>query len=126
MVIALNIKDKEVIIIMKTIQIENLKLAYDNHIVIDDISLEIPENKITILVGANGCGKSTMLRSFARLLKPAEGRIIFNGRDMSGVSNKQIAKELAILPQNPVVSGSIKVRELVEMGRFPYQNWKNK
>lgn len=111
---------------MKTIQVENLKLAYDNHIVIEDVSLEIPENKITILIGANGCGKSTMLRSFARLLNPVEGNIILNGRDMADVSNKQIAKELAILPQTPVVSGSLTVRELVEMGRFPYQNWRNK
>lgn len=111
---------------MNTIRVKNLKLAYDNHTVIEDVSLEIPENKITILIGANGCGKSTMLRSFARLLNPADGSIILNGRDMADISNKQIAKELTILPQTPVVSGSLTVKELVEMGRFPYQNWRNK
>lgn len=110
---------------MKTIQAENLKLAYDENIIIEDVSVKIPKNKITILIGANGCGKSTMLRSFARLLKPVAGNIILNGRDMASVPNKQIAKELAILPQSPVVSGSLRVRELVEMGRFPYQNWKH-
>ncbi|MBZ2174652.1 ABC transporter ATP-binding protein [Schnuerera sp. xch1] len=111
---------------MKTIQTEKLILGYENTVIIDDISVKIPNNKISILIGANGCGKSTLLRSFARLLNPISGNIILNGRSMSKVSNKQIAKELAILPQTPVVSGSLTVRELVKMGRFPYQSWKNK
>ncbi|WFA10081.1 ABC transporter ATP-binding protein [Tissierella sp. Yu-01] len=111
---------------MKNIQGHNLTLGYENNIIIDDVSIEFPMNKITILIGANGCGKSTMLRSFARLLKPTSGDIELNGRSISSLSNKQISKELAILPQSPVVSGSITVRELVEMGRFPYQNWRNK
>ena len=111
---------------MKNIQGHNLTLGYENTIIIDDVSIEFPMNKITILIGANGCGKSTMLRSFARLLKPMDGDIELNGRSISSLSNKEISKELAILPQSPVVSGSITVRELVEMGRFPYQNWRNK
>lgn len=111
---------------MQNIRGNNLTIGYENNIIIDDVSIEFPKNKITILIGANGCGKSTMLRSFARLLKPIEGNIELNGRSISSLSNKQISKELAILPQSPVVSGSITVRELVEMGRFPYQNWKNK
>lgn len=111
---------------MKNIQGHNLTIGYENTIIIDDVSIEFPMNQITILIGANGCGKSTMLRSFARLLKPMDGDIELNGRSISSLSNKQISKELAILPQSPVVSGSITVRELVEMGRFPYQNWRNK
>ena len=111
---------------MNNIQGHNLTLGYENTIIIDDVSIEFPMNQITILIGANGCGKSTMLRSFARLLKPMDGDIELNGRSISSLSNKQISKELAILPQSPVVSGSITVRELVEMGRFPYQNWRNK
>lgn len=111
---------------MATLKIENLTLGYENTVIIENVSLEIPQNKISIFIGSNGCGKSTLLRSFARLLKPMNGNIILNGRNMSKISNKQIAKELAILPQTPVVSGSLTIRELVEMGRFPYQNWKNK
>ncbi|NLY45460.1 MAG: ABC transporter ATP-binding protein [Tissierella sp.] len=111
---------------MKNIQGHNLTIGYEDTVIIDDVSIEFPVNKITILIGANGCGKSTMLRSFARLLKPMDGDIELNGRSISSLSNKQISRELAILPQNPVVSGSITVRELVEMGRFPYQNWRNK
>jgi len=111
---------------MIPIKAENLKLGYENAVIIDDVTVEIPENKITILIGANGCGKSTMLRSFARLLKPKCGEIIINGRNISSIPNKQISKELGILPQSPIVSGSLTVRELVEMGRFPYQTWRNK
>ena len=111
---------------MKNIQGHNLTIGYEDTVIIDDVSIEFPVNKITILIGANGCGKSTMLRSFARLLKPMDGDIELNGRSISSLSNKQISRELAILPQNPVVSGSITVKELVEMGRFPYQNWRNK
>ena len=111
---------------MNSIKTEKLKLGYDNSVIIDEASFSIPENKITVFIGANGCGKSTMIRSFARLLKPMKGSIILNGEIMSSISTKEIAKKLAILPQGPVVSGSLTVRELVEMGRHPYQNWKNK
>lgn len=111
---------------MKNIRGSKLTLGYENTVIIDGVSIEFPMNKITILIGANGCGKSTMVRSFARLLKPMEGQVLLNGRNISTMVNKDISKELAILPQNPIVAGGITVRELVEMGRFPYQNWQNK
>lgn len=111
---------------MKNINAKNLTLAYDDNKIIDDVSVEFPINKITILIGANGCGKSTMLRSFARLLKPIHGSINLNGNNISELSNKDLSKQLAILPQSPIVSGGLTVRELVEMGRFPYQTWRNK
>lgn len=111
---------------MKSIEAQKLKLGYDHSIIIDEVSFEIPENKISIFIGSNGCGKSTMLRSFARLLKPIDGSIILNGEDIASISTKTIAKNLAILPQSPMAPGSLTVRELVEMGRHPYQSWKNK
>lgn len=111
---------------MVPIEANNIDLGYEENIVINNISVEIPKNKITVLIGSNGCGKSTLLRSFARLLKPKNGNIMINGHDIKNTHTKKIAKELAILPQNPVISGSMKVRDLVEMGRFPYQNWRNK
>jgi len=106
---------------MKNIRGSKLTLGYENTVIIDGVSIEFPMNKITILIGANGCGKSTMVRSFARLLKPMEGQVLLNGRNISTMVNRDISKELAILPQNPIVAGGITVKELVEMGRFPYQ-----
>lgn len=111
---------------MNIIKTKDLTLGYDNTVIIDNVSIKIPKNKITILIGANGCGKSTMLRSFARLLKPMNGHVFLSKKDINKVLNKEFAKKLAILPQSPRVSGGLLIRELVEMGRFPYQNWKNK
>ncbi|WP_314587207.1 ABC transporter ATP-binding protein [Paenibacillus terrigena] len=100
---------------------EKLHIAYDNRLIVEDLNLVIPEGKITALVGANGSGKSTILKTMARIMKPQKGTVILDGRSLHRQSTREVAKQLAILPQNPTAPDGLTVSELVSYGRFPHQ-----
>ncbi|MBW7477316.1 ABC transporter ATP-binding protein [Paenibacillus oenotherae] len=108
---------------MSVIQAEKLTLSYGKEPIFSNLDLAIPPHKITVFIGSNGCGKSTLLRSLARLLKPQEGAIILNGKDIAKLSSKEVARQLAILPQGPVVPEGLTVQQLVKQGRYPYQSF---
>ncbi|MBA9083725.1 iron complex transport system ATP-binding protein [Fontibacillus solani] len=108
---------------MHALEAKGLTLSYGNKTVIQQLNLQIPEGKITVLIGSNGCGKSTLLRSLARLLKPVEGSVIIDGRELAQWSTKEIAKRLAVLPQGPVAPEALTVEQLVKQGRYPHQSW---
>nr|WP_208920417.1 ABC transporter ATP-binding protein [Paenibacillus uliginis] len=100
---------------------EHMTLGYGSSIIINELSIEIPVGKITVLIGSNGCGKSTILRSLARLLKPIQGQVFLDGQPISELKSKQLAKKLSILPQGPQAPEGVTVRQLVKQGRYPYQ-----
>ncbi|MCC9204077.1 ABC transporter ATP-binding protein [Arthrobacter sp. zg-Y769] len=102
---------------------EKLELGYDERKVVDSLSLTLPAGKITIIVGANACGKSTLLRGLARLLKPSGGTVYLNGKDISSVPSRQVARTLGLLPQTPTAPEGITVADLVGRGRYPHQGW---
>ncbi|EIT86299.1 iron(III)-siderophore transporter ATP binding protein [Fictibacillus macauensis ZFHKF-1] len=108
---------------MTSLQTESLTLSYGKQTIIENLHFTIPKGKITVLIGSNGCGKSTLLRSMARLLTPSHGSILLNGKDIAKRPTKDIAKELAILPQGPSAPEGLTVMELVKQGRYPYQSW---
>ncbi|MFW5433565.1 ABC transporter ATP-binding protein [Paenibacillus apiarius] len=101
---------------------DNLTLAYDSKVIIKDLHLEIPAGKISVFIGSNGCGKSTILRSLARLLKPVAGTVYLDEKPVFSQKSKEIAKQLSILPQSPQAPEGVTVRQLVKQGRFPYQS----
>jgi iron complex transport system ATP-binding protein len=105
------------------IRANNLTLSYGDYIVLKDINITIPKNKITILVGSNGCGKSTFLKTLARLLKPAAGNVLLGDSNIFEKPSKEIAKELAILTQSPSAPDDLTIFNLVKQGRYPYQSW---
>ena len=102
---------------------ENLTLAYDNRRVVEDLTVELPAGKVTVIVGANACGKSTLLRGLARLLKPAAGTVLLDGKDIHSLSTRSVAKTLGLLPQTPIAPDGIAVVDLVGRGRYPHQGW---
>ena len=106
-----------------SLETKQLTLAYDGTPIIRNLNLGIPTGKTTVLVGANGCGKSTLLRGLARLLKPKSGKVYLDGKAISQLKAKAIAKKLGMLPQSPVAPEGLTVRDLVAMGRYPYQSW---
>jgi iron complex transport system ATP-binding protein len=108
---------------MRTLQARDLTLAYDRRTVVQDLTVELPAGKITIIVGANACGKSTLLRGLARLLKPAGGTVLLDGGDIHARSTRDVAKVLGLLPQTPVAPDGLTVAELVGRGRYPHQGW---
>jgi iron complex transport system ATP-binding protein len=105
------------------LEAKQLTLAYDGVPVVRNLNLTIPTGKITVLVGANGCGKSTLLRGMARLLKSKGGTVYLDGKAIFQLSSKTVAKKLGMLPQSPVAPEGLAVRDLVAMGRYPYQSW---
>lgn len=106
----------------KTLAACELSLSYGGATIIDRLNLHIPKGSITILIGSNGCGKSTLLSSFARLLKPDQGSILLNGHSIARMSTKEVARQMAVLPQSPVLPEGLTVMQLVRLGRYPYQN----
>ncbi|MFD1737863.1 ABC transporter ATP-binding protein [Bacillus salitolerans] len=106
---------------MGKLRADQLYLGYESMMVVEELDLSIPQGEITIFIGSNGCGKSTILRSFARLLQPKKGTIYLNGKDIQKQPNKEVAKKLAILPQGPQAPEGLTVKELCYYGRHPHK-----
>lgn len=105
----------------RTLVAEDLRLAYDDRVVVDGLSVEIPPGSFTVVIGPNACGKSTLLRALARTLTPRAGRVLLDGTPLSELHTKEVARRLALLPQSPLAPDAITVEDLVARGRFPYQ-----
>ncbi|MFT8348535.1 ABC transporter ATP-binding protein [Clostridium saccharoperbutylacetonicum] len=97
--------------------------GYDKKIIVDGIDITIPSNKISVIIGANACGKSTLLKTMARLIKPISGKVLIDGKKITSMPSKKLAQVLGLLPQSPVVPEGITVWDLVSRGRFPYQTF---
>jgi iron complex transport system ATP-binding protein len=100
---------------------EKLTVGYDDNIIITDLTVDIPDGRVTAIVGPNACGKSTLLRGLARLLKPSGGAVILDGSDISTMHTKEVARRLGLLPQTSIAPEGITVADLVSRGRFPHQ-----
>lgn len=100
---------------------EDLTLGYGDRVVIENLDLLLPPGKVTAIVGANACGKSTLLRSMSRLLPPRTGRVILDGKEVHRLPAKQLARTLGLLPQSPIAPEGITVADLVGRGRHPHQ-----
>ncbi len=100
---------------------ESLTLAYDRRVVIEQLDVAIPDRSLTVIVGPNASGKSTLLRALARMLKPRAGRVLLDGAAIATLPSKQVARQLGLLPQTPIAPEGITVSDLVARGRYPYQ-----
>ncbi|WP_103104841.1 ABC transporter ATP-binding protein [Brevibacillus reuszeri] len=106
---------------MERLYTQKLDIGYGELSIVKDLNISIPSGKITALVGANGSGKSTILKTLARIMKPTGGQVFLDGKSIHQQSTKDVAKQLAILPQNPTAPDGLTVSELVTYGRFPHQ-----
>ncbi len=104
------------------ITITDLRAAYDGDEILHGVSARFPRGKISVILGPNGCGKSTTLKTVMRLLPMTGGSVTVDGRDLSELSQQELARLVAYLPQGRNVP-DITVNRLVMHGRFPYLSY---
>lgn len=103
------------------LELKGVSAGYPEKQVLSNLSLTVPEGKLTAVVGPNGCGKSTLLRSIAGIL-PSEGEILLDGAAVSMLPSKERARKIGVLPQSRTVP-EITARKLVLHGRFPWVSY---
>ncbi|MFF3773149.1 ABC transporter ATP-binding protein [Streptomyces sp. NPDC002232] len=105
------------------LEARGISAGYGRAPVIEDLSLRIEKGRITVLVGPNACGKSTLLKAIARLLPLAAGSVLLEGADIHRLPTREVARRLGVLPQSPVAPESITVGDLVWRGRHPHHRF---
>ncbi|MDR6100109.1 iron complex transport system ATP-binding protein [Agrobacterium larrymoorei] len=102
------------------ITIEKVSVSHSGATILKNVSLTIPKHGVTALIGPNGAGKSTLLSLIARLQPLQSGQIAIDGHRLGETNDRDLAKIIAILRQDSVVTSRLRVRELVSFGRFPH------
>jgi len=100
---------------------DEVTIGYDARVISTGLSVQIPDNEFTVIIGPNACGKSTLLRALARMLAPTAGSILLDGQTISSYPSKEVARRLGLLPQSSVAPDGITVADLVARGRYPHQ-----
>lgn len=106
-----------------TIELHNVTLGYGDRVLMADASVGFGWGELTALIGRNGTGKSTLLRTIAALARPQGGYITINGEDSSRLSMREIASRIAFVSTDDVRVQNLHVWDVVSLGRAPYTNW---
>ncbi|PWJ50225.1 iron complex transport system ATP-binding protein [Quadrisphaera granulorum] len=104
------------------LRVDGVRLGYADRVIVDALTLDIPDGEFTVVVGPNACGKSTLLRALARLLVPQAGAVLLDGEALHRQPAKAVARQLGLLPQSPTAPDAITVADLVGRGRYPHQS----
>lgn len=99
----------------------SLQIGYGDHVVVEDMDVEIQRGKITTIIGPNGSGKSTVLKAITRLIRYQKGSVMLGGQDILEMKPKELAKSIGVLPQIHTAPSDFRVKELVGYGRMPHQ-----
>ncbi|KAB8162173.1 ATP-binding cassette domain-containing protein [Streptomyces sp. 3MP-14] len=102
------------------LSVREVTLSYGGAPVVRELSLDVPHGGLTMIIGPNGCGKSTLVKAMARAIKPDAGSILLDGTDLRAYKGRTVAREIALLPQSPIAPEGISVRGLVRRGRYPH------
>lgn len=103
------------------LRVQDATIGYDKRVISESLSVSIPDESFTVIVGPNACGKSTLLRGLSRLLKPTQGEVLLDGADIHSLKAREVARRLGLLPQSSIAPDGITVADLVARGRYPYQ-----
>ncbi len=102
---------------------DGIRIGYDKRVISNDLSVAVPDGSFTVIVGPNACGKSTLLRALSRLIAPAAGQVVLDGRSIAEYKAKEVARVLGLLPQTSLAPDGITVADLVARGRHPHQGF---
>jgi iron complex transport system ATP-binding protein len=103
------------------ISVKNVSFSYEDHQVLKDVSIEVPDKQFVGLIGPNGSGKSTLMKCIYRILSPDSGQILLDGKPVGEMSYRESAQKLAVVAQSNPVEFEFTVRDMVLMGRSPYK-----
>ncbi|MDA3147327.1 ABC transporter ATP-binding protein [Leucobacter sp. UCMA 4100] len=103
------------------LQVRDATIGYDHKTISEHLSVSIPDNSFTVIVGPNACGKSTLLRALSRLIRPSQGEVLLDGKVITSYRAKEVAKRLGLLPQTSLAPDGITVADLIARGRYPHQ-----
>jgi ferric enterobactin transport system ATP-binding protein len=104
-----------------SLQGRDLTIGYDRQVISEALSVRIPDGAFTVILGPNACGKSTLLKALARLIKPRSGEVVLDGQSISALPAKELARRMGLLPQSSLAPDGITVADLVARGRYPHQ-----
>ena len=104
-----------------TLETDKLSYTYVGYPVLQDIDIKVNEGEILGILGPNGCGKTTLLKNLNKNLSPKGGKVLLDGEDLEEITKKDIAKRIAVVPQTNEVHFSFTVKDIVSMGRMPFQ-----
>lgn len=107
---------------MAILEVKDLCFSYGRHEVIDRLSFQMNEGEFVCILGKNGCGKTTLLQAILGLLRPKSGTVLLYGEDIRKLSERELAKKVAYIPQSHVPPFPFTVLDVVLMGRTPYMN----
>lgn len=102
---------------------EDLCVSYKDNLILNHVNIEIEKGKIYSIIGPNGCGKTTLMRTISRNMKPKTGEVLLDGKSIFKTNTKTIAKRMAVLSQNNNSISDVTVRTLVQYGRFSHKEW---
>ena len=103
-----------------TLELKQVELRVDDALLVRDIDFALAPGKVGVIIGANGAGKTSLLRLMCNEIAPSEGTVTLDGRSLGSISNVELARRLAILPQHSTLDFPFRVCEVVEMGRIPH------
>jgi len=105
---------------MIKIEMQNVWLGYGRKVVLKDITFQVKPGEMVGLIGPNGCGKSTIIRTLSRIISPLSGRIFLGGENVARISRRDLARLIGVVPQMPLLPSAFTAFEIVLMGRNPH------
>lgn len=106
---------------MTRLAARDISLSYGEATILDGVGVDFPQGEITVIVGPNACGKSTLLKGLSRLLTPTSGAVTLDGHDIHALPTKALARRVGLLPQGPIAPDGVRVVDLVSRGRYPHK-----
>ena len=105
------------------ISAKNLKVGYNERVIIEDLSITVNKGEVVSIIGPNGCGKSTLLKTLSRMIKPISGNVYLEDKNIKEIKNKKISQKICLLSQHNNAPLDLTVEELVYFGRMPHKKW---